>query len=72
MIKVSKSYSDNYKQLEDISKQLQQEQNNPNLIDELAVMLEKASQSYTACKERIESVEKFMKEFEGKHGESKE
>ena len=64
MESTSKSYSENYKVLEDIHNKLQSGQNNPNVIDELAPMLEAASKSYQACKTRIEAAEKFIAEFE--------
>ncbi|MBK2124834.1 exodeoxyribonuclease VII small subunit [Fangia hongkongensis] len=64
MESTSKSYSENYKILEDIHNKLQSGQNNPNVIDELAPMLEAASKSYQACKERIEAAEKFVAKFE--------
>ena len=66
MTKQSKSYADSYKKLEIINQKLQNEQNNPDLIDQLASMLEEASTSYVICKERIEEAQKFMKEFENK------
>ena len=64
MESTSKSYSENYKILEDIHNKLQSGQNNPNVIDELAPMLEAASKSYQACKKRIVDAEKFVAEFE--------
>ena len=36
MTKQSNSYADNYEKLESINKKLQSEQDNPNIIDELA------------------------------------
>ncbi|WP_192483759.1 MULTISPECIES: exodeoxyribonuclease VII small subunit [Cysteiniphilum] len=67
MTNKTKTYAENYAILEEINYQLQQGQNNPNMIDELAPMLEKASKSYLICKERIAAAEKFIAEFENKN-----
>ena len=64
------SYAANYQILEDINRKLQSGQHDPNLLDELAPMLEKASQSYKICKERIEAAEKFVKDFENQEQNS--
>ena len=58
-----KTYADNYSVLEQINSKLQNGQNNPNIIDELAPMLESASKSYQICKDRINAAEKFVAEF---------
>jgi len=42
---------------------LQNNQNNPTIIDELAPLLEAASKSYQICKDRLNSTEKFLAEF---------
>ncbi|WP_395947765.1 exodeoxyribonuclease VII small subunit [Caedibacter taeniospiralis] len=60
----SSTYAQNYQTLEQINAKLQSGQNNPNIIDELAPMLEAASKSYQVCKARIEAAEKFVAEFE--------
>lgn len=60
----SKTYAENYDVLERINNKLQNDQHNPNIIDELALMLEDASRSYIICKKRIEEAEKFIKYFE--------
>ena len=59
----SETYADNFEQLNQINKKIQDSQNNPNIIDELEPLLEKASKSYQICKARIESVEKFIDDF---------
>ncbi len=61
----SKKFAKNYKILEDINNKLQDSQDNPALLDELAPMLEQASKSYKICKERISAAQKFIDEFEG-------
>jgi len=66
MTKQSNSYADNYEKLESINKKLQSEQDNPNIIDELAKMLEQASKSYMLCKKRIDAAEKLVSDFENK------
>ena len=60
----SKSYADNYKILEEISKKLQQGDNTPAMIDDLAVNLEAASKAYNICNQRIQDSMKFIEEFE--------
>ncbi|WP_395947706.1 exodeoxyribonuclease VII small subunit [Caedibacter taeniospiralis] len=60
----STTYAQNYQTLEQINTKLQSGQNNPNIIDELAPMLEAASKSYQVCKARIDAAEKFVAEFE--------
>lgn len=60
----SKSYADNYKILEGISKKLQQGDNTPAMIDDLAVNLEAASKAYNICNQRIQDSMKFIEEFE--------
>lgn len=60
----STTYAQNYQTLEQINAKLQNGQNNPNIIDELAPMLEAASKSYQICKARIDAAEKFVAEFE--------
>lgn len=64
MKETSTTYAQNYQTLEQINSKLQSGQNNPNIIDELAPMLEAASKSYQVCKERIDAAEKFVAEFE--------
>ena len=66
MTKQSNSYADNYEKLESINQKLQSEQDNPNIIDELAKMLEQASKSYMICKKRIDAAEKLVLDFENK------
>jgi len=61
----SKKFAKNYEILEEINEKLQDSQDNPALLDELAPMLEQASKSYKVCKERIEAAQKFIDEFEG-------
>lgn len=61
----SKKFAKNYQVLEEINEKLQDEQDNPALLDELAPMLEQASKSYKLCKERIAAAQKFIDEFEG-------
>lgn len=61
----STTYAKNYQTLEQINAKLQSGQNNPNIIDELAPMLESASKSYQMCKARIDAAEKFVAEFDG-------
>ncbi len=58
------TYAQNYQTLEQINAKLQSGQNNPNIIDELAPMLEAASKSYQVCRARIDAAEKFIAEFE--------
>ena len=60
----SKSYADNYKILEEISKKLQQGDNTPVMIDDLAVNLEEASKAYNICNQRIQDSMKFIEEFQ--------
>ncbi len=60
----SSTYAQNYQTLEQINAKLQSGQNNPNIIDELAPMLEAASKSYQVCKARIDAAEKFVAEFD--------
>ena len=60
----STTYAQNYQTLEQINAKLQSGQNNSNIIDELAPMLEAASKSYQVCKARIDAAEKFVSEFE--------
>ena len=64
MTEQSKTYADNYRQLEAINTKLQNDQHNPEMIDALAPMLEQASKSYQLCKSRIEAAAKFIDEFE--------
>ncbi|WP_119327733.1 exodeoxyribonuclease VII small subunit [Cysteiniphilum halobium] len=64
MAETSTTYAQNYQTLEQINAKLQSGQNNPNIIDELAPMLESASKSYQVCKARIYAAEKFVAEFE--------
>jgi len=64
MTETSTTYAQNYQTLEQINAKLQSGQNNPNIIDELAPMLESASKSYQVCKARIDTTEKFVAEFE--------
>lgn len=64
MTEQSKTYADNYRQLEAINTKLQNDQHNPEMIDALAPMLEQASKSYQLCKSRIEAAAKFIAEFE--------
>lgn len=72
MTKQSNSYADNYEKLEAINQKLQSEQDNPNIIDELAKMLEQASKSYMLCKKRIDAAEKLVLDFENKVGSDEE
>ena len=60
----SKKFAKNYEILEEINEKLQDGQDNPTLLDELAPMLEQASKSYTICKERIAAAQKFIDEFD--------
>ncbi len=60
----SSTYAQNYQTLEQINAKLQSGQNNPNIIDKLAPMLEAASKSYQVCKARIDAAEKFVAEFD--------
>ena len=60
----SQAYAENYKILENIHQKLQNSQNSPHLIDELAPLLEKGSKSYRICSERISQAEKLIAEFE--------
>ena len=60
----SKKFAKNYEILEDINEKLQNSQDNPALLDDLAKMLEQASKSYKVCKERIVAAQKFIDEFE--------
>ena len=60
----SKKFAKNYQILEDINKKLQDSEDNPALLDELATMLEQASKSYKLCKDRIISAQKFIDEFD--------
>ena len=64
MTEQSKTYADNYRQLEAINAKLQNDQHNPEMIDALVPMLEQASKSYQLCKSRIEAAAKFIAEFE--------
>ena len=64
MTEPSKTYADNYRQLEAINEKLQNDQHNPEMIDALAPMLEQASKSYQLCKSRIEAAAKFIASFE--------
>jgi exodeoxyribonuclease VII small subunit len=59
-----KKFAKNYEILEEINKKLQDSQDNPALLDDLAPMLEQASKSYKLCKERIIAAQKFIDEFE--------
>ena len=59
----SKKFAKNYEILESINEKLQDNQDNPALLDELAPMLEQASKSYKLCKERIAAAQKFLDEF---------
>ena len=60
----SKKFAKNYEILEEINEKLQDGQDNPTLLDELAPMLEQASKSYKICKERIAAAQKFIDEFD--------
>lgn len=60
----SKKFAKNYEILEQINEKLQDNQDNPTLLDELAPMLEQASKSYKLCKERIDAAQKFIDEFD--------
>ncbi|ASG67674.1 hypothetical protein fh0823_03750 [Francisella halioticida] len=60
----SKKFAKNYETLEQINEKLQDNQDNPALLDELAPMLEQASKSYKLCKERIDAAQKFIDEFD--------
>jgi exodeoxyribonuclease VII small subunit len=60
----SKKFAKNYEILAQINEKLQDQQDNPALLDELAPMLEQASKSYKLCKERITAAQKFIDEFE--------
>ncbi|APC97972.1 exodeoxyribonuclease VII small subunit [Francisella frigiditurris] len=60
----SKKFARNYEILEEINEKLQDGQDNPALLDELAPLLEQASKSYKFCKERILAAQKFIDEFE--------
>ena len=60
MAETATSYTENYQNLEQINTKLQSGQNNPNIIDDLAPMLESASKSYQVCKARIDAAEKFV------------
>ncbi|MFC4892701.1 exodeoxyribonuclease VII small subunit [Pseudofrancisella aestuarii] len=60
----SKKFARNYEILEEINEKLQDGQDNPALLDELAPLLEQASKSYKLCKERILAAQKFIDEFE--------
>ncbi|MCF6768367.1 hypothetical protein L3V86_08325 [Thiotrichales bacterium 19S11-10] len=62
----SKKYADHYQVLETINSKLNEGQDSPTIIDELADLLETASKSYKICKERIASAEKFLTDFEKK------
>lgn len=64
MTEPSKTYAENYRQLEAINEKLQNDQHNPEMIDALAPMLAQASKSYQLCKTRIEAAAKFIAEFE--------
>ncbi|GAB4223434.1 MAG: hypothetical protein Kow0076_5820 [Francisella sp.] len=64
MTKQSKQFAKNYEILAEINEKLQDEQDNPALLDELAPMLEQASKSYKLCKDRIAAAQKFIDEFE--------
>jgi exodeoxyribonuclease VII small subunit len=59
-----KKFAKNYEILEQINEKLQDNQDNPALLDELAPMLEQASKSYKLCKERIDAAQKFIDEFD--------
>ncbi|AIT08922.1 hypothetical protein LO80_02290 [Candidatus Francisella endociliophora] len=63
----SKKFAKNYQILEEINEKLQDAQDNPALLDELAPMLEQASKSYKLCKERIAAAQKFIDEFDGEN-----
>ena len=60
----SKKFAKNYEVLEEINEKLQDSQDNPALLDDLAPMLEQVSKSYKICKERIAAAQKFIDEFE--------
>ncbi|QIV96129.1 exodeoxyribonuclease VII small subunit [Allofrancisella inopinata] len=60
----SKKFAKNYEILEQINEKLQDSQDSPALLDELASILEQASKSYKLCKERIDAAQKFIDEFE--------
>lgn len=60
----SKIFAENYAVLESINQKLQDEQNSPTIIDDLAILLEQASKSYNQCKERIKKAESFIAEYE--------
>ena len=60
----TKKFAKNYEILEEINEKLQDSQDNPTLLDDLAPMLEQASKSYKICKERIAAAQKFIDEFE--------
>ncbi|MED7820341.1 MULTISPECIES: exodeoxyribonuclease VII small subunit [unclassified Francisella] len=60
----SKKFAKNYEILEQINEKLQDNQDTPTLLDELAPMLEQASKSYKLCKERIDAAQKFIDEFD--------
>ncbi|MDE5014511.1 hypothetical protein NAI47_10275, partial [Francisella tularensis subsp. holarctica] len=59
----SKKFAKNYEILAEINEKLQEQQDNPALLDELAPMLEQASKCYQLCKERIAASHKIIDEF---------
>lgn len=60
----SKKFAKNYEILEEICDKLQNDRDDPAVLDDLAQMLEKASKSYQICKERIDAVQKFIDDFD--------
>jgi exodeoxyribonuclease VII small subunit len=64
MSEQSNTYAYHYQKLRQINDKLQQGQNNPDLIDELAELIEQASQSYKFCSERIKAAEKVLEKHQ--------
>ena len=58
------TYAQSFKKLEEINNKLQNGHNNPQIIDELATLLESASSNYNICKDKIDAAKKVISKFD--------
>ena len=57
------TYAYNYNVLSNACAKLEQDSENPEMIDELAELLKTTPESYKMCKERIDAAQKYIDEF---------
>ena len=58
----TETYAENYAKLASINMALQQGENKPGLIDELAEKIAQATKSYQICSERLKAAQKVLDE----------